>query len=54
MLGTTPRHLRRWRRGERRVPFGVAILVRFLAAGVITVDQVEAAARVNGGALAYV
>jgi hypothetical protein len=31
------------------VPFGVAILVRFLAAGVITVDQVEAAARVNGG-----
>jgi hypothetical protein len=50
MLGTTPRHLRRWRSGERRVPFGVAILVRLLAAGMITIDQVEAAARVDGGA----
>ena len=49
------RSVRRWRHGDRRVPRGVDIVLRLLAAGVITIDQVEQAAipipaRTNGHA----
>jgi GcrA cell cycle regulator len=38
------RSIRRWRDGERRVPCGVGIVLRLLAAGLVTIDQVERAA----------
>jgi len=49
------RSIRRWRDGARRVPRGVDLVIRLLAAGTVTVAQVEAAAvsipaaRTNGG-----
>jgi GcrA cell cycle regulator len=51
LFDVSPRAVRRWRDGERRVPHGVRILVRLLADGVVTVEQVEraAVARTNGG-----
>src|SRR6516225_5389841 len=53
LFGVGPRSVRRWQHGDRRVPCGVGIVFRLLAAGVVTVDQVEQAAtpaRTNGGA----
>jgi hypothetical protein len=50
LLGVRPRHLRRWRRGERRVPHGIRIVLNLLRSGAVTIDQVEAAAQVNGRA----
>jgi hypothetical protein len=55
LFGVGPRSVRRWQYGERRVPQGVGIVFRLLAAGVLTVEQVEQAtvplfARTNGGA----
>jgi transcriptional regulator with XRE-family HTH domain len=51
LLGVRPRHLRRWRCGERRIPHGIILVMRLLTAGYITVDQLEeVAARVNGNA----
>jgi GcrA cell cycle regulator len=38
------RSVRRWQDGTRRVPYGVAILFRLIAAGVVTISQVEQAA----------
>jgi GcrA cell cycle regulator len=51
LFGVGPRAVRRWRDGERRVPCGVGIVFRLLAAGAVTIDQVEraAVARANGG-----
>ena len=54
LFGVGPRSVRRWQYGERRVPCGVDIVVRLLAAGMVTVEQVEQAAslipsRTNGG-----
>src|SRR6516225_6678264 len=51
LFGVGPRSVRRWQYGERRVPCGVRILVRLLADGAVTVEQVEqaAVARTNGG-----
>src|SRR5262249_51841679 len=50
-----PRSVRRWQHGDRRVPCGVGIVLRLLAAGAVTVAQVEQAAvpvpaRTNGSA----
>src|SRR5215468_589235 len=55
MFAVSPRSVRRWQRGDRRIPCGISIVFRLLAAGVITVDQVEQAAvpvpaRTNGSA----
>src|SRR5262249_52162466 len=53
LLGVTPRHVRRWRHGDRNVPPAVGILLRLVAAGLVTIDQAERAAvpvRTNGGA----
>jgi GcrA cell cycle regulator len=55
LFGVGSRSVRRWQDGERRVPHGVGIVVRLLAAGMVTVEQVERAAnpisaRTNGGA----
>ena len=54
LFGVGPRSIRRWQDGDRRVPCGVGIVVRLLACGAVTVDQVEAAvaipARTNGSA----
>jgi hypothetical protein len=55
LFGVAPRSVRRWQHGKRRVPCGVGIVLRLLAAGAVTVDQVEQAAaplsaRTNGGA----
>src|SRR5262249_54766985 len=54
-FGVGPRSVRRWQYGDRRIPCGVAIVFRLLAAGTVTVDQVAqaanpASARTNGGA----
>ena len=53
LFGVGPRSVRRWQYGERRVPCGVSIVLRLLAAGAVTVEQVEQAAvppaRMNGG-----
>jgi DNA-binding transcriptional regulator YdaS (Cro superfamily) len=53
LFGVSPRSVRRWQAGDRRVPYGVAILFRLLAAGVVTLAQIEQAAvpipaRTNG------
>src|SRR5262249_46941249 len=55
LFNVTSRSIRRWQHGDRRVPRGIAIVFRLLAAGVITIDQVEQAAvsvpaRTNGSA----
>jgi GcrA cell cycle regulator len=54
LFDVTPRSVRRWRSGDRPVPCGVSIVLRLLAAGAVTVAQVEQAAilapaRTNGG-----
>jgi len=53
LFGVNVRHIRRWGRGDRRVPRGVGIVLRLLAAGAVSIDQVERAAvlipaRTNG------
>jgi hypothetical protein len=53
LFGVGPRSVRRWQHGDRRVPCGVDIVLRLLAAGAVTVAQVEEAAapvpaRING------
>ena len=55
LFGVGPRSVRRWQDGDRRVPCGVDIVLRLLAAGAVTVDQVEQVAvpipaRTNGSA----
>ena len=55
LFGVGPRSVRRWQYGDRRVPCGVGIVLRLLAAGTVTVAQVEQAAvpipaRTNGSA----
>ena len=55
LFGVGPRSVRRWQHGDRRIPHGVGIVLRLLATGVITIDQVEQAAipipvRTNGHA----
>jgi len=54
-FGVSPRSVRRWQRGDRHVPRGVGIVLRLLAAEMITVAQVEEVtvpvpARTNRGA----
>jgi hypothetical protein len=44
LLGVRPRHLRRWRRGDRPIPHGVGIVLQLLSAGTVTLAQVEEAA----------
>src|SRR5262245_22468759 len=44
LFGVAPRSVRRWRYGDRRLPRGVGIVLRLLAAGAVTIDQVERAA----------
>src|SRR5262249_49175349 len=55
LFGVGPRSVRRWQCGDRRVPCGVGIVLRLLAAGTVTIAQVEQAAvpipvRTNGSA----
>ena len=55
LFGVGPRSVRRWQDGDRRVPCGVSLVVRLLACGAVTVDQVEQVAvaipaRTNGSA----
>ena len=55
LFGVGERNIRRWRAGDRRVPCGVGIVLRLMACGAVTIDQVEQAAvaipaRTNGGA----
>jgi hypothetical protein len=45
LVGADPRTGRRWALGERDVPECVAILLRLLVAGKITVEDIEAARR---------
>jgi len=47
LFTVNPRTVRHWRYGDRRLPRGVAIVLRLLATGVVTVEQVEAAALVS-------
>lgn len=42
LVGADPRTGRRWALGERQVPDCVAILLRLLVAGKITVDDINA------------
>jgi hypothetical protein len=55
LFTVTPRSVRRWQSGDRHIPCGVNIVLRLLAAGAVTVAQVEQAAvpvpaRTNGSA----
>ena len=43
LLGADGRTARRWALGERSIPPAVAVLVRLLAAGKVTVKDIEAA-----------
>ena len=54
LFGVGERSIRRWQAGARRVPCGVNIVLRLLAAGCVTIAQVEQAAipipaQTNGG-----
>src|SRR5262252_7024419 len=44
LFGVGPRSVRRWQHGDRRVPCGVGIVLRLLAAQKITIRDVEEAA----------
>jgi len=48
LFAVEQRQARRWRDGSRRIPSGVQIVLRLLASGVVTIEQLEAAARVDG------
>ena len=54
LFNVSPRHIRRWRSGDRRVPHAVGIVCNLLTMGAVTVEQAEAAApvsaRTNGSA----
>src|SRR5262245_44397070 len=55
LFGVGPRSVRRWQRGDRRLPLGVDIVFRLMAMGAVTIAQVEQAAvliaaRTKGGA----
>lgn len=55
LFGVGPRSVRRWQNGDRRVPCGVDILLRLMACGAVSIDEVERVAvaipaRTNGGA----
>jgi hypothetical protein len=55
LFNVTPRHIRRWGCGSRCLPHAVSIILRLLAVGAVTIDQVEQAAasvlaRTNGSA----
>jgi hypothetical protein len=50
LFGVSSRCIRRWERGDRRTPLGISILINLMASGVVTVGQVERAARTNGSA----
>src|SRR5262249_55412237 len=53
LFGVGPRSVRRWQRGDRRLPLGIDILFRLMAMGAVTIDQVEQVAisvRINGNA----
>ena len=41
MFGVDPRTVRRWALGEREVPSPVAILLRLMAAGTITPEDIS-------------
>src|SRR5262245_35267458 len=44
LFNVNVRHVRRWRRGDRRVPPAVRLVISLMAMGVVTLDQVELAA----------
>src|SRR5262245_32552980 len=55
LFNVSARAIRRWQCGARRIPCGVAIVIRLLSVQALTLDQVEQAAvaipaRTNGGA----
>jgi transcriptional regulator with XRE-family HTH domain len=39
IFNVAPRSIRRWQSGDRRVPHGIALVMRLLAAEVITITQ---------------
>jgi len=54
-FNVTPRAVRRWQQGSRRLPIGIIVLVRLLTAGTVSLAEVELAAasisaRTNGRA----
>jgi len=54
LFNVNPRHIRRWRSGDRRLPHAVGLVVNLLTTGVVTIEQAEAAVpvltRTNGAA----
>ena len=55
LFGVGARTIKRWRTGDRHVPYGVSVVFRLLVAGSVSIDQVEQAAvavpaRINGSA----
>jgi transcriptional regulator with XRE-family HTH domain len=48
LFGVDPRSVRRWQRGERRPPLGIGVILRLLAVGALTAEQIAAAATPNG------
>src|SRR5262249_15770323 len=58
LFGVGPRSVRRWRDGTRHTPRGVDIVLRLVAEGVVTIDQIEKVAipapvRANGNGSAH-
>lgn len=47
LVGADPRTARHWASGDRSVPPCVAILLRLLVAGKITIEDVEAAKKLR-------
>ena len=55
LFAVTPRHVRRWKSGDRHIPHAVAIVLRLLVVKAVTIDQIEqiaapVPAQTNGGA----
>src|SRR5262249_4507554 len=45
LFHVTPRHVRRWLHGDRRIPHSTALVIHFLTMKAITIEQLEAAAK---------
>ena len=50
LFNVSPRHVRRWWHGDRRIPHAVGIVCNILTTGMLTIEQIEAVAPVPGSA----
>jgi hypothetical protein len=45
LFAVNQRSIRRWRDGDRHVPYGVGLILRLVVAGAVTLDQIKQIAR---------